>query len=96
MLPQVEFLLNPHPEDFLLRASLSIFPVFVLGIALIQMQDLILGLAELHEIGTDLPLKPVKVPLDDIESLTTTLKCDHPANSLFSGGSIDQIPVSPV
>ncbi|TRZ10445.1 hypothetical protein HGM15179_016662 [Zosterops borbonicus] len=74
MLAQVEFLLNPRPEDFLLRASLNIFPVFVLGIALIQMQNLILGLAELHEIDTDPPLKPDKVPLDDIESLTTTPK----------------------
>ncbi|KAK4813670.1 hypothetical protein QYF61_017637, partial [Mycteria americana] len=44
-------------------------PVFVLGIALTHVQDLALDLVELHEIRTDPPLKPVKVPLDGIPSL---------------------------
>ncbi|NWI43994.1 TNPO1 protein, partial [Picathartes gymnocephalus] len=34
-----------------------------------QVQDLELGLAELHEVHTDPPFKPVRVPLDGISSL---------------------------
>ncbi|KAK4814026.1 hypothetical protein QYF61_004656 [Mycteria americana] len=45
-------------------------PVFVLGIALTQVQDLALGLVEPHEVCT----KPVKVPLDGIPSLQ---RVDH-------------------
>ncbi|CAM9935932.1 unnamed protein product, partial [Bubo scandiacus] len=39
-------------------------PVFVLGIALTHVQDLAVGLLELHEVCTGPPLKPVQVPLD--------------------------------
>ena len=44
-------------------------PVFVPGIVSTHMQDLVLGLVELHKVCTDPPLKPVKVPLDGITSL---------------------------
>ncbi|KAK4830147.1 hypothetical protein QYF61_008635 [Mycteria americana] len=43
--------------------------VFVLWIAPTQVQDLALGLAELHEVHTGPPLKPVTVTLDGIPSL---------------------------
>ncbi|GAB0195895.1 hypothetical protein GRJ2_002054800 [Grus japonensis] len=41
----------------------------VLGIVLTHVQDLALGLAELHAVRMGPPLKPVKVPLDGIPSL---------------------------
>jgi len=41
----------------------------VLEITLTQVQDLALGLVELHEVGMGLPLKPAYVPLDSIPSL---------------------------
>jgi len=44
-------------------------PVSVLGIALTQVQDLLLGLVELHDVGMGPPLKPVQVLLDGIPSL---------------------------
>ncbi|KAK4821259.1 hypothetical protein QYF61_017137 [Mycteria americana] len=68
----VELLINQHPQVLLLRAALSPFsvqPVFVLGIAPTHVQDLALGLVELHEVHMGPPLKPVKVPLDGIPSL---------------------------
>ena len=43
--------------------------MFVLGIALTHVQDLVLVCVELHEVCTVPPLKPVKVPLDGIPSL---------------------------
>lgn len=43
--------------------------VFVLEIASIQVQHLVLVLLELHEFLTDPPLKSVQVPLDGIISL---------------------------
>ncbi|KAK4819146.1 hypothetical protein QYF61_025826 [Mycteria americana] len=68
----VELLINQYPQVLLLRAALNPFsaqPVFVLGIAPTHVQDLALGLVELHEVRTGPPLKPVKVPLDGIPSL---------------------------
>ena len=44
-------------------------PVSVLGIVPTHVQDLALGLVELHEVRMGPPLKPVKVPLDGIPSL---------------------------
>ncbi|KAK4823584.1 hypothetical protein QYF61_003770, partial [Mycteria americana] len=55
----------------LLKAALNPFitqSVLILMIALIQVQDLALGL-ELHEVHVGQLLKPVKVPLDGIPSL---------------------------
>ena len=57
---------QPKPQVILFRAALnpfSIQPVLVLGIALVQTQDL-----EPHEVHTGPALKPVKVPLDGIPS----------------------------
>ena len=51
----------------LLRAALKPFstqPVSVLEVAPNQMQDLALGLVELHEVGMGPCLEPVQVPLD--------------------------------
>lgn len=62
----------PPPPIFLPRATLDPFsaqPVPVPGIALIQMQDLALGLAGLHEVHTEPPLEPVRVPLGAIPFL---------------------------
>jgi len=72
-----ELLINQHPQVLLLRAALSLFfaqPVFVLGIAPTQLQDLVLGLVILREVCMGPPLKPVKVPLDGIPSLLSA-KC---------------------
>ncbi|GAB0186614.1 mitochondrial enolase superfamily member 1 [Grus japonensis] len=68
----VELFINQHPQVLLLRAAFNPFlaqPVVVLGIALTHMQDLALGLVELHEFRMGPPLQPVKVPLDGIPSL---------------------------
>ncbi|GAB0180776.1 cAMP-dependent protein kinase inhibitor alpha [Grus japonensis] len=44
-------------------------PLLILGIAPTHVQDLALGLVELHEVHMGPPLKPVQVPLDGIPSL---------------------------
>jgi len=56
----------------LFRAALKPFftqPVSVLEIALTEVQDLALDLAEFHEGGKGSPLKPDKVPLVSIPPL---------------------------
>ncbi|PKU47710.1 hypothetical protein llap_1990 [Limosa lapponica baueri] len=68
----VELLVQQHSQVLLLRAALnpsSAQPVFVPGIAMTRVQDLALGLVELHEVRTGPPLTPVQVPLDGIPSL---------------------------
>lgn len=42
---------------------------FVVGIALIQLQDLMLGFTELPKVDVGPLLKPIRVPLDSIPSL---------------------------
>ncbi|KAK4818029.1 hypothetical protein QYF61_004153 [Mycteria americana] len=72
LLGHVELLISQHPQVLLLRAALNPFSsqlVFVLGIAPTHVQDLALGLVELHEVHTGPPLKSVKVPPDGIPSL---------------------------
>ncbi|NXW38884.1 F16P1 bisphosphatase, partial [Phaetusa simplex] len=54
---------------FMLDPPFSAQPVFVPGLAMTHVQDLALGLVELHEVLTGPPLKPVQVPLDGIPSL---------------------------
>ncbi|NXH55711.1 TNPO1 protein, partial [Rhabdornis inornatus] len=70
MIPKfLQFFKHSSPK---IRAALNAFsgqPVLVFGIASTQVQDLALGLVELHEVHTDPPLKPVQVPLDAIPSL---------------------------
>lgn len=63
----IEHLINQHPQILLLRTAPNPFsaqPVLVLGSSLIQVQNLPLGLVELHEDRTDPPLHPAQVPLD--------------------------------
>ena len=62
----VESFMNQDPQILLLRVALNPFstqPVFVLGIALTQVQDLALGLVELHRVGLGPALSSVQVPL---------------------------------
>jgi len=76
LLGHVDLLVNQHPRVLLLRAAFNPFStqlVFVLVIALIQVQDLALGLAELHKVHTGPPLSPVKVLLDVIYSFAKML-----------------------
>ena len=62
MLPShVELLIHQHPQVVLLRAAFNSFssqPVFVLGIALTQVQVFELGLVEPYEVHMGPPLKP--------------------------------------
>ena len=72
LLGHVELLINQHLQVLLLRAAFNPFsaqPVFVLGIPPTHVQDLALGLVELHEVRMGLCLKAVQVPLDGISSL---------------------------
>lgn len=65
-------LCHVNPQVPSLRAALNLFSaqlVSVLGVDLTQLQDLAFGLVELHEVGTDAPPEPVKVPLDVTLSL---------------------------
>ncbi|PKU46486.1 hypothetical protein llap_3205 [Limosa lapponica baueri] len=73
-----KLLIHEHSQVLLLRASLqplSPQPVFVPGIAMSQVQDLALGLVDLHEVCTGSPLKSVQVPLDGISSLWRVNSC---------------------
>jgi len=56
----------PSPSRQGCYQSILCQPVFVLGIALTHVQDLALGLIEVHEVRTG---PPVKVPLDSIPPL---------------------------
>jgi len=72
LLGHVELLINKHPQVLIARAALNPFsaqPVLILRVALMHVQDLALGLGELHEVHTSPPLKPVRVPLGGIPSL---------------------------
>ncbi|PKU47351.1 hypothetical protein llap_2318 [Limosa lapponica baueri] len=60
---------TPSPSRQGCSASFSTQPIFVLGIDLIHVQNLALGLFELHEVHMGPLLKPVQVPLDGILSL---------------------------
>jgi len=55
-------------------------PVLIAGVAPTHMQDLSLGLVELHQVHMDLLLKPVLVPLDGIPSL----QCINCTTTIFS------------
>ncbi|PKU26779.1 hypothetical protein llap_22917 [Limosa lapponica baueri] len=66
-------------------------PVFVLGIAVTQVQDLALGLVELHEIGMGTPFKPVQVPLDGIPFLQRVNNATQLGVGKLAKGSLDLI-----
>ncbi|RMC03356.1 hypothetical protein DUI87_20552 [Hirundo rustica rustica] len=78
-------LLFPTPEPICCE---MIEPGFVLGIALTPAQHLTLGLAELLELCTDPPLKPVEVPVDGIP----LVQCVDCPNSLRV--PLIQVPVA--
>ncbi|GAB0184583.1 cAMP-dependent protein kinase inhibitor alpha [Grus japonensis] len=68
----VELFIHQYPQVLLFRAAFNLFlaqSVAVLGIVPTHVQDLALGLVELHVVRMDPPLQPVKVPLDGIPSL---------------------------
>ena len=72
LLGRVELLILQYTKVLLGRAALNPFstqPVFVLGIALTHVQDLALGLVELHEVHMSPLFEPVRVPLDGIPCL---------------------------
>jgi len=72
LLGHVALLVNQHPQVLLARAALNpcfTQPVFVLGLALIHVQDLALGLVKLPEVRMGPLLKSVQVPLDGIPFL---------------------------
>ena len=75
LLAHVESFINQHLQILLLRFDLKLFsaqPVFLLGIALVKVQDLSLGLFELYEVVYELgPPNYVK-----FKSLIT-LGCKH-------------------
>ncbi|KAK4818789.1 hypothetical protein QYF61_019135 [Mycteria americana] len=65
LLAHIQFFIYKYPQVLLCRATLNPFipqPVLIPGVASSQVQDLALGLAELHEVHMDILLKPVKVP----------------------------------
>ena len=67
----VQLFIHQYPQVLLGRTGLNPFipqPVLIVGFAPTQMQDLALGIVELHEVHTGPPLKPVWVPLDVILS----------------------------
>ncbi|KAK4806919.1 LOW QUALITY PROTEIN: hypothetical protein QYF61_012640 [Mycteria americana] len=71
----VQIFIHQYPQVLLCRAALNPFipqSVLILGIALTQVQDLVLGLVELHEVHMGPLLKPVKIPLDGSPSLYCT------------------------
>ena len=64
LLGHVELLIHQYPQVLLLRAALNPFSaqsVFVVAIAPTQVQDLALGIVELHETHTGPMLKPVRM-----------------------------------
>lgn len=71
LLSQVELPVSQHSQVLLHRAIFHPFSArlgFVLGIALISVQDLVLGHVGLREVWSGTPPKPLKVPLDDFLS----------------------------
>ena len=57
--------------------------------ALTQVQDLTLGLVELHEVRMGPFLKPVKVPLDGIPSLRHVNSSTQPGVSKLAEGALN-------
>ena len=71
LVAHVKFFIHQYPRVLLSRVALNPFITqaeLILVIALTQVQDLPLGLFELHEFHMGPLLKPVKVPLDNVLS----------------------------
>ncbi|PKU39142.1 hypothetical protein llap_10552 [Limosa lapponica baueri] len=77
----LSFSITNTPQDIFIRTALNpLFaqPVFVLGTAVTQLQDLALGPVELYEVCMGGPLKPVQVPVDDIPSFQCVDRSTQP------------------
>lgn len=82
---------TPSPPQGAL-SPFSTHPVFVLTAAQTQVQDLALGLVELHGVLTSLSLKPVRVPQDAIPSLQSASHTTQPGvTSKVAGGALMQL-----
>jgi len=71
LLAHVKFFIHQYPQVLLGRAALNPFiaePVLISGVVPTQMQDLALGLVELHEVLTAQQVHLFQVPLNDIPS----------------------------
>lgn len=78
---------SPCPHILFHRAALNQFilqSVFILGIALMQVQDLTLGVVQLHKILTDPLHKPVKVLVDSVPQLPVMYKLSEVDSTLLS------------
>ncbi|KAK4827094.1 hypothetical protein QYF61_014196 [Mycteria americana] len=72
LLGHIQLFIHQYPQVLLHRAALNPFipqPVLILGADPTQVQDLVLGLAEPHEVHMGPLLQLVQVPLDGIPSL---------------------------
>ena len=72
LLAHIQLFIHQYPQVLLHRAALNPFipqPVLLLGVALTQVQDLVLGLVEPHEVHMGPLLELVQVPLDGILSV---------------------------
>lgn len=78
---------SPCPHVLFHRAALNQFvlqSLFILGIALMQVQDLTLGVVQLHKILTDPLHKPVKVLVDSVPQLPVMYKLSEVDSTLLS------------
>ena len=88
LLAHVQLFIHQYPHVLLCRVALNPFipqPVLIWGVALTQVQDLSLGIVELHEVHMGPLLEIVQVPLHGIPSLgvsTTPVSFMSPANML--------------
>ena len=67
----VQLFIHRYPQVLLGRAVLNAFipqTVLISGLALTQVQNLSLGLVELHEVLASAPLQLMQVPLDGLSS----------------------------
>lgn len=78
---------SPYPHVLFHRAALNQFvlqSLFILGIALMQLQDLTLGVVQLHKILIDPLHKPVKVLVDSVPQLPVMYKLSEVDSTLLS------------
>lgn len=74
-LTHIQFSIHKYPQVLLPRAALSLFilqSLWMWGVASTQMQEIMLGLTEFHEVCMSPLLKSVKVPWGGIPSLEQT------------------------
>ena len=77
----VQLFIHQYPQVLLHRAALSLFipqPVLIVGVALTQVQDLVLDLVEPHDVHMDPLLEFAQVPLNGTPCLRC-ISCTHTA-----------------